>query len=540
MSVEIVCYYIVAMYIRTKTFKNKDGSTRTYLQIVSNERVNGKPTQRVVANLGRLEELQENEVIDKMISGLTRYSNQEWIKAQVKELRADWGKEWGPGIIFRSLWDDIGIGEILRHILCRTKIENNLAEATFAMVLNRLSDPRSKLGVDTWMDKVYQPSFESLKLRHLYQALDFLADNKDEIEEAIFSRIRNLFNLKLDLVLWDTTSTYFESNDEDELRRYGYSKDHRPDRIQIVIGVLMTAEGIPVAHEVFPGNTADITTFKSVIENVRQRFNLNRVILVGDRGMVSDKVLESIEEAGLEYIVGVKMRQVKRMNDVLSRAGRYSIVKDNLKVKEVIYEGKRYVVCLNPEEAERDQRVRSQVVNQLEAKIAHDGIKSLIGNSAYKRFLKIEGAKPGIDQKKVKEEEIYDGKYVILTNNQSMSTSEVALAYKELWRVERAFREMKSGLDLRPVFHWKDRRIRGHVMVCFLAFLLESSIKRKIAKAGVKIKYAALIDDLKQLQAIQVRSEGVTYLARTELVGNAYEAFRALGIRPPNRLQSMS
>jgi len=525
------------MYIRTKEFKNKDGSSRTYLQIVENQRVNGKPTQTVVANLGRIEDLQQRDVVDRLITSLAKFSESQWIKTQAEELSTEWGKEWGPELVFRSLWDEIGLPGIFSRILNRTKIENDLEEAAYAMVLNRLCDPRSKLGVDHWLNRVYRPEFGKLKLRHLYQALDFAAEHKEEIEEALFTRVRDIFNLELDLVLWDTTSTYFEGLTGGELARYGFSKDHRSDRVQVLIGLLMTKEGIPVAHQVFPGNTNDVDTFKEALAVVRDRFKLRKVVLVGDRGMVSEKRLAEIEEAGLEYIVGVKMRKIKTMSEVLSRRGRYRTVKDNLKVKEVLHEGKRYIVCLNPEEAERDLKVRDQIIEQLNKRITHDGIKSLIGNSAYRKFLKIEGPKPGIDQQAIKDEEMYDGKYVILTNNQEMSSAEVALAYKDLWRVERAFREMKSGLDLRPVYHWTDSRIQGHIMICFLAFLLESALRRKLEQAGMKLRYCDMMEDLKRLLAIQVKHEGKTYITRTQLVGKAYEVFKALGMRPPNHVQ---
>lgn len=525
------------MYARTKEFKNKDGSSRIYLQIVENKRVNGKPTQKVVANLGRIENLQEGEVIDRLITSLAKYSEQQWVQAQVGELSTEWGKEWGPALIFRGLWEEVDLPAIFGRLLSRTKIENDLEEAAFAMVLNRLCDPSSKLGVDHWLNRIYRPSFEKLKLRHLYQALDFVAEHKEEIEEALFTRVRDLFNLELDLFLWDTTSTYFEGVSDGDLARYGFSKDSRPDRMQVVIGLLMTKEGIPVAHHVFPGNTNDVDTFKEALAVVKERFKLRKVVLVGDRGMVSEKRLTEIEEAGLEYIVGVKMRKIRAMSEVLSRRGRYSTVKDNLKVKEVQHEGKRYIVCLNPDEAIRDQKVREQIVEKLGKRIAKDGLKSLIGNSAYRKFLKIDGPKPGIDQQAIKDEAVYDGKYVLLTNNREMKSTEVALAYKDLWRVERAFREMKSGLDLRPVYHWTDSRIQGHIMICFLAFLLESALRRKLEQAGQKIKYSAMMEDLKCLLAVQLIHEGKTYLTRTQLTGKAYDVFKALGMRPPNHMQ---
>ncbi|MGI9951970.1 IS1634 family transposase [Moorellaceae bacterium AZ2] len=268
----------------------------------------------------------------------------------------------------------------------------------------------------------------------------------------------DLFNLKLDLVLWDTTTTYFEGRAAEGLAEYGYSKDNRPDGVQIMIGVLMSRDGFPIAHEVFPGNTAEVDTFRDVLQKVRQKFALNRVILVADRGMVSEKLLKEIEEAGLEYIVGVKMRKLKAMREILTRGGRYHEVSPELKVKQVVHEGVHYIVCLNVKEREHDRKVREEAVARLKEKLSQGQFKQLIGNSAYRRYIKVDGSRTSLDEEALKEEAKYEGKYVLRTNT-ALSPEEVALSYKGLWQVERAFKELKSGLDLRPVYHWTEKRI---------------------------------------------------------------------------------
>ncbi len=522
------------MYIRTKTFKNKDGSTRTYLYIVRGRRVNGKVKQEIVANLGRLERLQEGE-LDRLIEGLARFSRRKWIEAQAQSVLASWARDLGPALIFRRLWEELKLDRILKELLAQTEISIDVEEAVFAMVLNRLCDPESKLGVSRWKETVYRPEFEGLKLHHFYRALDFLADHKDEIEERLFERIRDLFHLELDLVFWDTTSTYFEGRGAEGLCEYGFSKDHRPDRVQVILGLLMTREGIPIAHEVFPGATADVETFRAVLRELRKRFRIRRVILVADRGMVSRKVLEEIEAMGLEYLVGVRMRRLGAMREVLSRGGRFREVKGNLKVKEVWHEGRRYLVCFNPEEAERERRVREEMVGKLEGKLKAGGLKGLIGNRGYRRYLKVEGGVVVIDREALKEEARYDGKYVLETNA-GIGAEEAALAYRGLWQVERAFREMKSGLELRPVYHWTERRIRGHIMVCFLAFVLEVVLMRKLREAGYEGSYGEVMADLERLKAVEIAVDGRRYLVRTELEGRAYEAFKAVGMRVPGRV----
>ncbi|MHB8917056.1 MAG: IS1634 family transposase [Desulfocucumaceae bacterium] len=523
------------MFARTKTFTNKDGSKRTYLYIVEGVREQGKIRQKIVANLGRIEDMESGD-LDRLIESLAKFSKKKWVQAEAAKLMVDYAREWGTDLIFRSIWEKLGLHAILERFLSKTEISTPLPEAIYAMVLNRISDPLSKLAVSEWVNTIHRPSFDSLQLHHFYRALDFLIENKSAIEVELYERTKDLFNLELDMVFWDTTSTYFEGNGPSGLAEYGHSKDHRSDRLQILVGILMTKEGIPVAHQVFPGNTADIDTFRAVIKDTRERFQLRRVIFVGDRGMVSPTLLDELDWDHIEYIVGVKMRKATAVKNVLKTGGRYKVVRHNLKVKEVWYDADRYIVCYNPIQAEHDKRARENMVTKLEEQLKNAGVKSLVGNRGYRRYLSIKkDAVAGIDNNALKEEQKYDGKYVLRTNCQ-LDTEEVVLAYKDLWRVERAFRDLKSTLDLRPVYHWKDNRVRGHVMVCFLALVLESALHRALCQSIGRVEYSYLIRDLKQLKAVSLTLEGEQYICRTELPGCSYEAFKAIGLRPPNHI----
>jgi len=527
------------MYIRKTTNKNKDGTVRTYVQIVQGYRVNGKVRQKVIANLGRLEQLQEGE-IDNLLEHLSKFSKETWIKSRPENLKVEWTKKWGPALVSRRLWEDLSIGPQLRTFLDSTEITSPLEEAAFAMVLNRLCDPQSKLGVSEWINTVHRAEFRELKLQHFYKALDFLAEHKENLEVKLFERIRNLFNMDLDLVFWDTTSTYFEGSGPEEMAKYGFSKDKRPDRLQIVIGVLMTKEGIPVAHQIFPGNTNDTKTFKSIVDDLRQRFSINRLIMIGDRGMVSQKILKELRDCGMEYIVGLRMRRLAGIDDMLSWNARYLKVKDNLKAKEVrIDNWDRFILCLNPEAKERDRLARKNMVAKLEQKLLKGGAKSLVGNRGYRRYLNVNGKAASINWEALKRKERFDGKYLLLTNS-DLPTEQVALAYKDLWKVERAFRELKSGLDLRPIYHWTDSRVRGHVMVCYLALVLESSLQKKLRDIKPDLSYRKVMRHLAQMAAVKVSFEGQEYLTRSELQGEAYMAFKAAGIRPPKHMQPMN
>jgi len=536
------------MYVRTKTFTNKDGSTRTYLYLVEAVRSSGKVRQEIVANLGRIERLQEKG-LDSIIEGLARYSKKQWICSRAKEpaLSGSEARSWDPALVFRRLWEMLGLSEAINDVAASSRITFSADEAAFAMVLHRLEDPGSKRELYRhWLKTVYRPAFDELQPQHFYKTLDLLAGNKDRIETALFEKARDLFTVDLDLVLWDTTSTYFEGSGPDEIASFGLSKDHRPDRVQVMVGVLMTRDGYPVAHEVFPGNTADVTTFKIVLRRVLKRFSVRRCVVVGDRGMISKSTVRELEESGLEYILGLRMRKDKDGDKVLATPGRYRVVEDNLHVKETSIDGKRYVLCYNPDEAKRQKQTREHVVEKLKRQI-RTGVKSLVKNRQYRKFLLIEDTERiGIDERAVEREAKYDGKWILKTNT-AMPAEEVAMAYKSLWQVERAFREMKSSLEVRPVYHWSERRVRGHIMVCFLALVLESGLLRALNEgrretAGGKnvASMKDLMADLKRLQALKVQLDGTQYLLRTEFQGKAYEAFKVLGLRPPEKFQVLA
>jgi len=406
------------------------------------------------------------------------------------------------------------------------------------MVLHRLLDPGSKRATHRWLKTVYRREFEFLELHHLYRALDHLVQDKEEIEEVLFARNRDLFSLNLDLMLFDTTSIYFEGRGPEGLAEYGYSREHRPDRVQVILGLLMSRDGMPVAHHVFPGNTADIAAFRYAIADLRRRFPIRRVVIIADRGVVSELLLEELELDGMEYNVGMPLRKWKEVREiVLSQAGRYHEVKDNLRVKETKVNGHRYIVCHNPEEEERDRKERESIVAILEEQLSQGGLSGLVKRKGWGRYLKVrEAGKAEIDRERVSEEARYDGKYVLRTST-SLPGEEVALDYKSLWQVEHAFRELKSGLEVRPVYLRTEAHVRGHIFVCFLALVLEATLGRLLKGQGAQASYPEVMADLLELMAVRFEAKGKAWLWRTEFQGLAYEAFRAVGVRPPSRVQ---
>ena len=529
------------MFLRTMRFKNKDGSTREYLQLIKSYRQGKRTRQKLVANLGRLDILKKSGQIDRLAEGLRKYKEREDVIAFAKDIIAKWSKIYGPPIIMRKIWTRMGLDKILNRADEELKNKFNFEEAVFRMVVNRVIEPSSKLLLNEWEKDVFWGNDEKIALQHYYRALNILTKKKNTIEEEMFCYGRDLFSPDVDLVFFDTTSIYFEGQKAaGEIGEYGYSKDRRPDRKQIILGMIMSKDGRPIGHEIFPGATADKKAFMKVIETFGKRFQIKRVILVGDRGMVSEDIIREIEKRGYGYILGAKMRQVKKIKEsVMKKRGKFKTVTDNLKVKEVKLNGERYIICLNPEEAQRDRTMRENIIEKLADKLRTGGVKNLIKNSQYRRYLKIEKKTGSIDFEKIKGDARYDGKYVLRTNT-NLTSPETAKAYKMLWRVERAFREMKSVLDIRPMYHWNEQRVRGHIMMCFLAFVCEMALRKLVDMKKLAISYRAMFLDLKRLQIVKINVKEKKYLVRTEIEGNCGKIFQMVGVQIPQRVWEVS
>lgn len=526
------------MFIRIK--RNKYGKNiREYLQIVESYREEKRTKQRLIASLGRLDKLVAGRSLEQLISSLSKFSKEVIVIQKQREgsIRAEWSKSWGPTLIFQRLWEECGFREIIGRFLNERKYSFDVERVVFVLTLNRLLSPGSELATARWIEGVYGEGFDSFKLQHFYRALDLLEEHKEEVEEELFSRSKDLFTTHLDLVFFDTTSIYFEGEGPEGLAEYGHSKEHRSDRKQITVGVVMSREGVPLACEFWPGSTSDVKTLRKTIRILKERFRIGRIILVCDRGMMREENVREVEVSELDYIFGVRMRLVKKVREkVLSCGGRYHSVSDNLRIKEVVVEDTRYILCHNPEEEEQERKRREHIVRQLEEKVETKGIKSFMANRAYKKFLTVKGGKVSLDRKRIEEEARFDGKFV-LTTNTSLSSEEVAPAYKSLWQVERIFRTLKDVLEVRPVFHSKPERVKAHVFINFLALYLMVRLQKKLKKAGVKFMWDEVIRDLEALKAIKLELEGQTYLLRTELRGVANDVFRAVGLRPAKVVQ---
>src|SRR5512143_846061 len=552
------------MFFRTKT-----SGSRSYLHTLENRWEDGRTRQRVFATLGRLDQLQQSGQLDALlVSGARLAQSVLLVSAHAKgQLPTITTRRIGPALVFQRLWQQTGCQRVIEQLLDGRRFECDVERAIFLTVLHRLFDPGSDRAADKWRTDYQIDGCESLQLHHLYRTMAWLGEalppeqqtaktpftprcTKDRIEEELFAHRRDLFT-GLQLVFFDTTSIYFEGNGGQDIGQRGFSKDHRPDLYQMVVGAVLDGQGRPICCELWPGNTTDVTTLIPVVDRLRSRFGVRRVCIVADRGMISQETIEALEqdERGWHYILGARMRSQSEVKDeVLARAGRYRVVHpprvqsddpSPLKVKEVWVGERRYVVCLNEEEARKDAADRETIVAALREQL-RCGDKSLVGNKGYRRYLGGGGRDHfRIDEAKIVEDARYDGKWVLRTNT-DLDSAEVALQYKQLWMVEHWFRSCKSLLQTRPIFHRCDETIRGHVFCSFLALVLRQELQFRLEERGHELEWADVIGDLDRLQMVEVEQDGKRFLLRSEVQGSCGKVFQAVGVAVPPTVQQVS
>lgn len=539
----------------------KKSGKHQYLQIVENHKEKGKVRQQVIATIGRMDRLQERDRVETLIRSLSRFSERAMMILSGKsDISAD-ARSIGPVLIFDRLWRESGIQNAIRKLLNERKFEFDVERAIFLTVLHRLMVSGSDRFCEKWRRDYLVSGIDELQLHHLYRAMSFLGEelndqadampfsprrNKDLIEEMLFSANRHLFT-QLDLVFFDTTSIYFEGRGGQTLGQKGYSKDHRPDLNQMVVGALINEKGRPICCELWPGNTADVKTLVPQADRFRNRFGVKKICVVADRGMISHDNLRDLKELGISYILGVRMRRVREVRlDVLSKAGRYREVYPEscdrskpspLKVKEVNHNGTRYIVCLNERQARKDAADRQAIIESLEDQLKK-GAKSLVGNKGYRKYLKVEKNSARIDTDKVQAEARFDGKWV-LTTDTALSAEAVALKYKELWQVERVFRDMKSMLETRPVYHQNDANIAGHVFCSFLALVLRKELEQRLTNAGHQFEWSDIKQDLKALKEVEIQEGDTRFAIRSQCKGHCGKIFQAVKVALPPTIKPL-
>jgi len=545
--------------------RSKHRGERTYLQLVENQRVDGKVRQRVLRNLGRLDLLQQSGQLDSLLASLQRFSEKVAVLGEIATgaVATSAFRHTGAVLIFERLWQALGLDRVLAGLVRERRFGFSIERILFVTVLQRLLAPGSDRQAERWLQDYRIAGTEGLELQHFYRAMGWLGEalpegeqdgatpfaprcTKDLVEEALFARRRDLYT-ELDLVFFDTTSIYFEGAGGESIGQYGHSKDHRPDLKQLVVGVVLDNRGNPVCAELWPGNTTDVSTLLPIAQRLRRRFHIARVCLVADRGMISAQTMQQLAALRWQYILGVRMRLCKEAREeVLGRGGRYHEVmpertssKDAapLQVKEVRVAERRYVVCLNEEEARKDAHDREAILASLREALKQ-GDKALVGNKGYRRYLKNPEGHFSIDEEKAAAEARYDGKWVLTTNTE-LPADQVALKYKQLWTVEDIFRSMKTLLETRPVYHKCDETIRGHVWCSFLALLLRKELQDRLDAAQVSLEWADVIRDLEALGDVELAVCGKRYVLRTDARPAAARAFAACRVALPPTLKQV-
>src|SRR5918994_1788026 len=488
------------MFVRVKTIV-QDGRRYEYLQIVRSVRDGTRVCQELVASLGRRDLLVATGQLDRLLQALARFSTRLRVVEAVRDERfvAREARSWGPALVFGRLWERQGLPEILARLSKGRRFAFDPERVAFALALQRLCAPGSDLQGAAWAQTIEAQGFDDLALHHFYRTVPWLAAIRHELERALFFQDRDLFSGELDLVFVDTTSVYLYRDGASNLVRHGYSRD-------------------------------------------RERFRIRRAVVVADRGMLGKGTLAELRahaEAPFDYILGCPLRRERAVAlEVLARPGRYHTVADNLEVKEVRLGERRYVVCRNPIEARPEAPHRYALLAKLRQTLERDGPKAVVGNRGYARFLRIAKGSVTLNETAIARETRLDGKFVLTTSTE-LPAAEVAKAYKSLWRVERAFRTLKSTLDVRQIFHQRDDSVIGHIVGCFLALRLEVDLQQWLDAKGLTVPWPDLMRDLGQLQAVIIDLHGPPYRLRTHCAGHAAKTFQAAGVAVPTAVTAL-
>lgn len=559
------------MYLRETKRRNADGSSVSYLALAQNERDSdtGVPRARIIHRFGRADQV-DREALARLVRSISRFLDPGEAVAAVAsgEVRLLDSRPMGASWLADQLWERLEIGKVIIEAAGGRRLAGERVERTiFAMVANRLSvKPLSKLASCDWVaERAFIEGLAEVSDDECYRAMDFLHATLGELQERVFFTVANLLDLEVDLLFFDTSSTYWETDrlaqelqeqdaerseeqepslQESGRRRYSkHSKDHRPDLPQVVIGMAVTRKGIPVRVWTFPGDSSDQAIIRKVKDDLRG-WNLSRVIWVLDRGFASERNRRYLQRGGGHYIVGEKLRSdSKEAGAALARQGRYHTVEGNLRVKQVrVDEGTyrdRFVICHNPERAERDRRVREQIITRLGQEISEaDALPppkrselygALATKPAYKRLLrKTKTGKLRIDRSAVARETKLDGKFLLRTSDESLTPSDLAQGYKALYEAERGWRDLKHTIELRPAYHRREDRIEAHVQLCWLALLL-----MRVAETEAGDTWRNLRNELDRMHLVTLATNEGTVSQRTELTTRHRQILKALKLPEP-------
>jgi hypothetical protein len=548
------------MYLRTTQRRNRDGSIVRYYALAENVRdpQKGHVEARVVHSFGRADRL-DRAALERLVGSIRRVLDADGSGPAADATRPERAIEieasfdLGVVHVITQLWARLGIGQAITARLAADERRAPHEAALLAMAAQRLARPGSKLAChERWLDHVWLPAARDLTLSQLYRALDVLAEHGDAIETEVFWHGADLFKLDVDLVFYDASTAWFECDEEDvapeswrgltfaPLRKRGHSKEGRDNDPQVIVALAVTRDGMPVRSWVLPGDTADVTTVERIKDDLRQ-MRLGRALFVGDAGLYAKTNLAELGRGAGRYILATPIGRVKEIKEeVLSRPGRYAEITPNLRAKEVVIgEGerrRRYILCLNTEEAEREKRHREEILDLLKEqldRLGSDHPKAacrLVSSKRFGPYLSLDDhGRPFIDRAKVRRAEQLDGKFVLTTNDDTLSAADIALGYKGMWIIEACFRKLKTtGLGIRPMFHWTPRRIVAHVKLCVLALMIQ-----RTAEIAAEAPWSQLVDALERLKAVRYTAESETIVQASRIGPELAAILKKLDISKP-------
>ena len=541
------------LFIKTTKAKGYE-----YINLVESYWEDGTTKHRVLYNFGRRDLLLNDKSFINVVKKLCEIAEIPIYEQRQKALydcseavMLNYGY-----VAYAKLWEMLGIGGCMREIQDKIKIEFALSEACFLMSCQHLMEPRSKLGTYRHRDVYY--GMNEVELQYLYRALDKLDDNKELIESRLFEENYKIVDQKIDVVFYDVTTFAFQSVETDELRNFGFSKDCKFNEVQVVMGLLIDANGFPIGYELFSGNTFDGKTMVKSLENLKKRFGINRVIIVADRGLNSKSNLNLIREAGYGYIVASSVKKMKSNNqaEILNNEGYTSVNnEDSFRYKTIDYinefsdsDGRKYnlneslIVSYSEKRANKDRADRQRLIDKANKLLNNPETINAQNKRGGKKYLKNigkESASWEFDEKKADKDALFDGYYAIQTSEKTMNAEEVIAAYHTLWKIEDSFRLMKSTLEVRPVFHWTPKRIRGHFVVCFLSFMMERKLElllSDVKKAEESVSPEKIREALKSMQLAQVVLDGDEVFIKTKNDQLANTIFKILKLKIPKNL----
>jgi len=517
-----------------------------YVQLVRSYRYNNKIKHQVLLNLGRLNQIKDNPSFQHLAIRLQEISN---LKNQINIDNISDAEivNWGY-VIYKKLWKEFGLDKILNNISGSRKTQFNLNDTSFLMVIQHLLDPKSKLSTYTHQKRYI--GLKEIKLQHFYRSLDLLSESKEILEEEIFYQNRNLFNMQVDVVFYDVTTFAFESVKQDSLKEFGFSKDAKFKEVQVVMGLLIDQEGRPIGYELFSGNTFEGKTLEVSLDKLKKHFAIGKVIIVADRGINSKLNLMQIRARGYDYIFASRIKNMKKdiKEEIFNKDGYQDI--DGISYKIIDYlnrVNKNYelpenlIITYSPKRAQKDRKDRERLIEKARTLLKNKSYIIASNKRGGKKYLK--SSKDiywFLDEEAIKKDEIFDGYYGIETSEKNLSAEDVLKAYHALWKIEESFRIMKTTLEVRPVFHWTEPRIKGHFVICFLAFLLERTLEFKIKKANLEISPQKIQEVLNSMNFAEVKIEKSKFLIKTKFDSLGSEILRLLHIKSPKNLTPTS